>query len=108
MFPVLRATTFLGLLAVGVPAFAYGQATVPAAIPQVKQTDNPAAGQNASGTEASHYDAQHRPITAGGFVKTGPIVFQDVSEKAGLTHWTHKMGTPGKSYLIETKGSTLR
>jgi hypothetical protein len=50
-------------------------------------------------------DAQHRPVTAGGFVKTGPIVFQDVSEKAGLTHWTHKMGTPSKSYIVETKGS---
>ena len=42
------------------------------------------------------YDAQHRPITAGGFVKSGPIVFEDISEKAGLTHWTHKMGTPDK------------
>jgi hypothetical protein len=50
-------------------------------------------------------DAEHRPITEGGFVKTGPIVFQDVSEKAGLTHWTHKMGTPAKTYIVETKGS---
>lgn len=50
-------------------------------------------------------DAQHRPITEGGFVKTGPIVFQDVSEKAGLTKWTHKMGTPSKTYIVETKGS---
>ena len=50
-------------------------------------------------------DAQHRPITAGGFVKTGPIVFEDISEKAGLTHWTHKMGTPEKKYIVETKGS---
>jgi len=52
--------------------------------------------------------AQHRPITAGGFVKSGPIVFEDISEKAGLTHWTHKMGTPAKSYIIETKGSGVR
>ena len=50
-------------------------------------------------------DAQHRPITAGGFVKTGPVVFEDVSEKAGLTKWTHKMGTPAKTYIVETKGS---
>ena len=50
-------------------------------------------------------DAQHRVITAGGFVKTGPIVFEDASEKAGLTKWTHKMGTPEKNYIIETKGS---
>ncbi|HEY2471572.1 MAG TPA: CRTAC1 family protein [Terracidiphilus sp.] len=44
-------------------------------------------------------------ITAGGFVKSGPIVFEDVSEKAGLTKWTHKMGAPAKDYIIETKGS---
>ena len=50
-------------------------------------------------------DAQQRPITAGGFVKSGPVVFEDVSEKAGLTKWTHKMGTPAKKYIVETKGS---
>ena len=50
-------------------------------------------------------DNQHRVITEGGFVKSGPIVFQDVSDKAGLTKWTHKMGTPAKDYIIETKGS---
>ena len=44
-------------------------------------------------------------ITAGGFVKTGPVVFEDISEKAGLTKWTYKMGTPAKDYIIETKGS---
>jgi len=38
-------------------------------------------------------------------VKTGPIVFEDDSEKSGLTHWTHKMGTPQKKYIVETKGS---
>ena len=48
---------------------------------------------------------QHRVITAGGFVKSGPVVFEDISEKAGLANWTHKMGTPAKSYIIETKGS---
>ena len=38
-------------------------------------------------------------------MKTGPIVFEDDSEKSGLTHWTHKMGTPQKKYIVETKGS---
>ena len=38
-------------------------------------------------------------------MKSGPIVFIDDSEKAGLTHWTHKMGTPAKNYIVETKGS---
>src|ERR1700761_3531708 len=50
-------------------------------------------------------DSEKRPITAGGFVKTGPIVYQDLSEKAGLTVWHHKMGTPQKTFIIETTGS---
>ncbi|MBS1805841.1 MAG: CRTAC1 family protein [Acidobacteria bacterium] len=50
-------------------------------------------------------DSENRPITAGGFVKEGPVVFQDVSEKAGLTAWKHTMGTPQKRYILETIGS---
>ena len=53
------------------------------------------------------FDSQHRPITAGGFVASGPVVFEDVSEKAGLQHWTHKMGTSQKKYIIETNGSGI-
>ncbi len=40
-------------------------------------------------------------------MKTGPVVFEDISEEAGLTKWTHKMGTPEKTYLVETKGSGI-
>ena len=50
-------------------------------------------------------DAEQRPITAGGFVKSGPTIFKDISEKSGLTAWTHKMGTPQKPYILETIGS---
>jgi hypothetical protein len=45
------------------------------------------------------------PITASGFVKSGPVIFIDDSERAGLSLWTHKMGSPEKSYILETKGS---
>jgi hypothetical protein len=38
------------------------------------------------------YDEQKRPITAGGFVDSGPVVFKDVTKQAGLSGWTHKMG----------------
>ncbi|MDE3201793.1 MAG: CRTAC1 family protein [Acidobacteriota bacterium] len=65
----------------------------------------PVGGQEASSPHAPQMDAQHRPITAGGFVKEGPVVFEDVAAKAGLDVWTHKMGTPEKKYIIETKGS---
>jgi hypothetical protein len=50
------------------------------------------------------YDSQHRPITAGGFVKDGPIIFQDVAGTAGLTSWHHTAGTPAKKLILEAKG----
>jgi len=97
MFQALRSTLFLGIIAATSVSIL---AQVPAAAPAPPATE--------SATPATHpalVDAQHRPITAGGFVKSGPVVFEDISEKAGLTHWTHAMGTPSKSYIIETKGS---
>ncbi|MDR3726815.1 MAG: CRTAC1 family protein [Terracidiphilus sp.] len=90
MFEVLRATTILGLLAAGIPALLSAQTAVSVALPSGQQTGKPAAA---------------KPITANGFVASGPIVFEDASEKSGLTKWTHTMGTPAKDYIIETKGS---
>nr|WP_254063763.1 CRTAC1 family protein [Granulicella sp. S190] len=46
-----------------------------------------------------------RPITAGGFVKDGPIIYKDIAQQAGLTVWHHVMGTPEKKYILETTGS---
>jgi hypothetical protein len=57
------------------------------------------------GAHAAVLDSEKRPITAGGFVDSGPIVFQDYSEKAGLTRWRHTMGTPDDTFIIETVGS---
>ena len=62
-------------------------------------------GVNTGGVHAPILDKERRPITAGGFVKTGPIVFQDVAERSGLASWKHTMGTPEKRYIIETNGS---
>ena len=62
-------------------------------------------GSATAGVFAPVLDSEKRPITAGGFVKTGPIIFQDISEKAGLTTWRHKMGTPQKTFILETTGS---
>ena len=62
-------------------------------------------GSSTGGTYAPIHDAQNRPITAGGFVKHGTVVFIDDTRKAGLDTWTHHMGTPEKKYIIETNGS---
>jgi enediyne biosynthesis protein E4 len=62
-------------------------------------------GSATAGVFAPVLDSEKRPITAGGFVKQGPIVFEDIARKAGLTTWRHAMGTPKKNYIIETTGS---
>ena len=68
-------------------------------VPAKQQT-----GMAAGTPHQAVYDAEHRPITAGGFVKTGPIVFEDVAKAAGLTSWHHTSGTPDKPYIVEAKG----
>ena len=75
---------------------------------QSYQKQTPAAAQGGSATGgvfAPVLDAEKRPITAGGFVKSGPVIFKDVSKQAGLTVWHHVMGTPQKKFIIETIGS---
>ncbi len=64
----------------------------------------PQGGIASSGPHKAVFDSQHRPITAGGFVKTGPIIFKDVAAAAGLTRWHHTAGTPAKRLLLEAKG----
>jgi hypothetical protein len=65
----------------------------------------PRGGSSTAGVFAPVLDSEHRPTTAGGFVKTGPVIFEDVSAKAGLTSWHHTMGTPQKEYILEETGS---
>jgi enediyne biosynthesis protein E4 len=69
---------------------------------------SPMQTQSAVSTGAAHaavLDSEKRPITAGGFVEKGPIVFQDMAEKAGLTRWRHGMGTDELRFILETVGS---
>jgi hypothetical protein len=74
-----------------------------------QSADAPAAklqsGSSSTGAFAPVLDSEHRPITAGGFVKTGSVIFEDISAKAGLTSWHHVMGTLEKKYIIEETGS---
>jgi hypothetical protein len=79
--------------------------------PKSQEPEKPAQSQgNTSGIAgglgaAAVYDEQHRPITAGGFVDSGPVIFEDVTKEAGLSGWTHKMGVPDKKFIVETNGS---
>ncbi len=64
-------------------------------------------GVQTGAPQAAQLDAEHRPITAGGFVKTGPVVFEDISEKSGLARFHQVSGSPEKSYILEAPGSGL-
>src|SRR5436305_2291475 len=69
------------------------------------QTSPPQQGGMATGgTFKAAYDSENRPITSGGSVKTGPIVFMNTAEQAGLTTWHHKAGTSEKRFILEAKG----
>jgi hypothetical protein len=65
----------------------------------------PQQGMATGVAQRADFDAQGRPITAGGFVKTGPVVFQNVAAQAGLATWRNVTGTPQKRVIIEAKGS---
>jgi hypothetical protein len=77
---------------------AIAQSTLP-----VAQPAQSGASTGAAGTPV--YDAQHRPITAGGFVSSGRRIFADVAETSGLTSWRQESGSPTKRYIIDTVGS---
>ena len=75
-------------------------------LPPVSAVQTPPRGGSATaGVFAPVLDSERRPITAGGFVKDGPVIFKDIAQQTGLTTWHHKMGTPEKKYILETTGS---
>ena len=81
----------------------------PPSNPTQQQAPPPKPGMSsgiAAGVQAApQYDEQKRPITAGGFVDTGTVVFEDATKAAGLSGWIHKMGVPNKQFIVETNGS---
>ncbi|MGC9224094.1 MAG: CRTAC1 family protein [Terracidiphilus sp.] len=108
----LRTSLLFGLILTSAPALLLLQAADSAvAFGQSVSSADQSAQEPATGGEVTgpprpaQFDEQHRPITAGGFVTSGPVIFEDISEKAGITHWVHKMGTKEKKYIIETNGS---
>ena len=100
-----KRTTDLRLLCMGwlaslLSCIAFGQGA-----PDQTAAQGAMGGVNTGTPHAAVLDAQHRPITAGGFVKAGPILFEDASVSSGLAGFQHRMGTPQKQFIIETLGS---
>ncbi len=104
---VFRHVLVLLAAAILLPSSAYAQSPLePQKAPAGEGAQAPATGGSAAaGVFSPIFDAEHRPITAGGTVKTGPIVFNDIAQKAGLTTWRHVMGSPDKRYILESIGS---
>src|ERR1700743_3190360 len=106
----LHVLATIGAFLALIPPSAFAQQNEPPAQPPLyggkgNSTSAPQGGSATAGVFAPVLDSEKRPITAGGFVKTGPVVFDDISEKSGLTKWKHKMGTPEKPYVLESIGS---
>jgi hypothetical protein len=102
--------TALGLVAAGILILeSTGAAAQDASTKTApKSTADPHAtgGMAAGPAHAAVLDSENRPITAGGFVDHGPVVFEDITAKAGLGGWRHVMGgAPEKTFIIEENGS---
>jgi len=70
-----------------------------------EQTSSQQSGMSTGGTHSPVHDEEHRPITAGGFVNDGPVVFKDVTAQAGLSGWHYASGNSAKAYIVESLGS---
>ncbi|MHB1022939.1 MAG: CRTAC1 family protein [Acidobacteriaceae bacterium] len=101
------AQCILFVAVVGVPVAVYSQSSLESQARKPQEGAQPAAsgGVSTGGVFAPVLDKQNRPITEGGFVEKGPVIFQDIAAKAGLTTWHHQMGTPEKRYILDTIGS---
>ena len=101
--PSLRRSTWNVFACVVVPLLF-------AAVGVTQQTTPPEnrAQQNGASTGMAHApikDSLSRPITAGGFVDNGPVVFSDITHAAGLDKFHHVSGTREKATILETPGS---
>lgn len=91
---------------VAVACIASGIILVSAAIPgsarQTKADPPKQGGVSTGGVYAARRDAQNRPITAGGFVDSAPVLFEDATERAGLGGFVLRSGGEKKRYILET------
>ena len=100
-----RAVLAISALSLCILALTATSVSQTAADPQQEAAPQTPGVVSTGGAHAAVLDAEKRPITAGGFVKDGPVIFEDVAEKSGLARWRHVMGTPERSFILETVGS---
>ena len=95
------------LFAVFLPVPAAAQNPLESRTQKAQEGAQPAAhgGASTAGVFTPQYDSKKRPITVGGTVTSGPVVFEDIARQAGLATWKHTMGAPAKRYILDTVGS---
>jgi len=99
---------FVSLLGISILTAQVSSGAVSASSPRQEASQQQAFQQGgmASGPpQKAEFDSEHRPITAGGFVKSGPVVLLDRAKEAGLTTWHHTAGTTDKRFILEAKGA---
>ncbi len=100
---------FLVFVLFSIPAFTFPQNNPPDETKESHSAPAPPAQNRGAvstgGAYAPVLDEEKRPITAGGFVSNGPVIFQDIAAKAGLASWHHVMGPTDKKFILETVGS---
>lgn len=110
----MNAGDWVCRLVVSVCVLLFAQATVSSAQSPLESgkgaaqegAQSPAKGGSVTGgVFPPMYDTDKRPITVGGTVKSGPVIFEDVAKQAGLTSWQHRMGYPDKQTIADTIGS---
>ena len=98
---LLRLLLCMFGLVAGLPPSLRAQETSPAK----SQPASSGMGVSTGAPRSAVFDAQHRPITAGGFVEGAPVVFANITQQAGLGKFRHQSGTKAKSMILETPGS---
>ncbi len=98
---VRHVCKLLILIVLSVAAPSFGQAGPGS---EAQKTTPQSGGMSTGAAYAPILDAEHRPITAGGFVDKGPVVFDNISRRSGLASWQHVGGTPSKDFILETLG----
>jgi len=98
------------LCILGGPTLGYGQGKPPSSgaqqkAPPASPQQSVQTGMATGGAYAPVLDAEKRPITAGGYVDAGPVIFENVAQKAGLTSWREQTGTPQKKFILDTVGA---
>ena len=76
----LLAGTFVQVLGAQVTNPGSPTPNQPSALPA--ENPRPRKGRRDTGPpQPAQFDEQHRPITAGGFVKSGPVIFEDIRRR---------------------------